>query len=94
MFAHGDYPPCDTPRARRCRVHRNPSLVRDDGQRPSQRDGMREMYTASGVSVKEYFWKTEVICPSGYFVAALHFESTLDGDLWQRYPRVEAWLQN
>lgn len=34
--------PATTTRARRCRVHRNPSLVRDDGQRPSQRDGMGE----------------------------------------------------
>jgi len=29
-----------TPRQRRLRVHRNPPLVRDDGQRPSSRDGM------------------------------------------------------
>jgi len=29
-----------TPRQRRLCVHRNPSLVRDDGQRPSSRDGM------------------------------------------------------
>jgi hypothetical protein len=28
------------PRQRRLRVHRNPPLVRDDGQRPSSRDGM------------------------------------------------------
>jgi len=29
-----------TPRQRRLCVHRNPPLVRDDGQRPSSRDGM------------------------------------------------------
>jgi len=29
-----------TVRQRRLRVHRNPPLVRDDGQRPSSRDGI------------------------------------------------------
>ena len=29
-----------SPRQRHLRVHRNPPLVRDDGQRPSCRDGM------------------------------------------------------
>src|SRR5258707_1257884 len=32
--------PATTTRARRCRVHRNLSLVRDDGRRPSWRDRM------------------------------------------------------
>jgi hypothetical protein len=42
--AHGrEARPATTTRARRCRVHRNPSLVRDDGQRPSWWDGMGEV---------------------------------------------------
>ena len=41
-------------------VHRNPSLVGNDGRRPSEWDGMREMYTASGVDVKDNFCKTEI----------------------------------
>jgi hypothetical protein len=40
---HGN-PPCDHDRARRCRVHRSPPHVRDDGQRPSGRDGMRGLF--------------------------------------------------
>ena len=43
-------------------VHRNPPHVRDDGTNaPLSRDGMGEMYSVSGVGVKEYFWKTEII---------------------------------
>jgi hypothetical protein len=34
-IAHGMNPPCDSISRRRCRVHRIPSRVRDDGQRPS-----------------------------------------------------------
>jgi len=42
-LAHGRQArPATTTRARRCRVHRNPPLVRDDGQRPSGWDGMGE----------------------------------------------------
>jgi hypothetical protein len=33
-------PPCEQPARRRCRVHRIPAHVRDDGQRPSSRAGM------------------------------------------------------
>src|SRR6266536_1677944 len=39
LLAHGN-PPCDHLARRRCRVHRIPSRVRDDGQRPSCRERM------------------------------------------------------
>ena len=53
--------PCDYPARRRCRVHRIPSRVRDDGQRPSCRertgragrtdlpDGESEIFFAKGL---------------------------------------------
>ena len=43
-------------RQRRLRVHRNPPLVRDDGQRPSSRDGMAVTMPLISTSVKaKYF---------------------------------------
>jgi hypothetical protein len=44
-LAHGK-PPCEHLRARRCRVHRIPSRVRDDGQRPSCRERMGQAGSA------------------------------------------------
>ena len=43
VLTHGWMPPCEQSLRRRCRVHRIPSHVRDDGQRPSCRDGMAQV---------------------------------------------------
>ena len=70
--------PCDHLARRRCRVHRIPSRVRDDGQRPSCRgrmgrvgrtdlpDGESEIFFAGGL---DGFLSRRLICPSGRFVA-------------------------
>jgi len=44
-----------TVRRRHLRVHRNPSNVRDDGQRPSEQDGMHAMYGDLGCKKTEIF---------------------------------------
>jgi hypothetical protein len=45
-----------TSRQRRLRVHRNPPLVRDDGQRPSSRDGMTINMRLICPTVKEKYF--------------------------------------
>ena len=67
-------PPCDHLARRRCRVHRIPSRVRDDGQRPSCRDemarvgrtdlpdGESEIFFQKGLDT---FLSRRLICPSG-----------------------------
>ena len=64
-----------TVRQRRLRIHRNPPLVRDDGQRPSSRDGMAATMPLITTSVKAkyffgrgldiYFRKSEGDLPDG-----------------------------
>jgi len=44
-------------RQRRLRVHRNPPLVRDDGQRPSSRDGMAVNMLHIFLSVKAKYFR-------------------------------------
>jgi hypothetical protein len=41
LIAHGQNPPCNHLRARRCRVHRIPSRVRDDRDTPLWGTGRR-----------------------------------------------------
>ena len=56
VSAHEQARPATTTRARRCRVHRNLSLVRDDGRRPSWRDRMTGVVRVIwGVDEAEYF---------------------------------------
>src|SRR5690242_16305395 len=45
-------------RQRRLRVHRNPPLVRDDGQRPSSRDGMAVNMFLIYPSVKAKYFRS------------------------------------
>ena len=71
------------------RVHRSPPRVRDVRERPSGRDGMTiichvlhfcksEIFFISEFSLDNDFRKSEVICPSGYYVAgADHGDSPL-----------------
>ncbi|MBV9461405.1 MAG: hypothetical protein JO141_28360, partial [Bradyrhizobium sp.] len=70
-----------TIRQRRLRVHRTPPLVRDDGQRPSSRDGMAATMPLIATSVKAKYFSAEdltfisenqkVICPTGHLVAGM-----------------------
>jgi hypothetical protein len=45
LIAHGQNPPCDHLRARRCRVHRIPSRVRDDRDTPLWGTGRIGLYS-------------------------------------------------
>jgi hypothetical protein len=47
-------------RQRAIRVHRIPPNVRDDGQRPSERDGMIRFYCCFYRAVKRNFGKSEI----------------------------------
>ncbi len=60
LIAHEQARPAITFHARRCRVHRNPSRVRDAGQRPSGWDGMRlDIVLIWGVAKRNIFGKSE-----------------------------------
>jgi len=70
FIAHGK-PALQLRSRRRCRVHRSPPHVRDDGQRPSDGTGCRSSRTDLGESRRGIFsfervdQHLGVICPSG-----------------------------
>ena len=87
-------PPCEHLARRRCRVHRIPSHVRDDRQRPSWRDGTaRAGRTDLPDGKAKYFcakgWTgfCRLICPSGRFVARAYAKIVIAS---QRVARMRA----